>query len=65
ISSEIFLRLENSGVITNKVVEIKLNVPGSDLYVKKQCKSFEEAIDTGVEALGRQVKKYKEKVKGM
>ncbi len=65
ISSEIFLRLENAGAITTKIAEIKLNVPGSDLYVKKECKSFEEAIDTGVDALERQVKKYKEKTKGL
>lgn len=65
ISSEIFLRLDRSGETTNKVAEIKLNVPGSDLYVKRQCKTFEEAIDTGISAISRQVKKYKEKQKGM
>lgn len=65
ISGEVFLRLEKSDATTNKIAEIKLNVPGKDIYVKKQCKTFEEAIDTGVEALGRQIKKYKEKVKGL
>lgn len=65
ISSEIFLRLDKSGQTTNKVAEIKINVPGSDLYVKRQCKTFEEAIDTGVMAISRQVKKYKEKQKGL
>ena len=63
ISSEIFLRLDKSDQTTNKVAEIKLNVPGYDLYVKRQCKTFEEAIDTGISALSRQVKKYKEKQK--
>ncbi|CAN5209682.1 ribosome-associated translation inhibitor RaiA [soil metagenome] len=63
ISSEIFLRLENTDDSTNKVAEIKVNVPGSDLYVKRQCKTFEEAIDTGISALSKQVKKYKEKQK--
>jgi putative sigma-54 modulation protein len=65
ISSEIFLRLDKSGDSTNKVAEIKLNVPGNDLYVKRQCKTFEEAIDEGIMALSRQVKKYKEKQKGL
>ncbi|TND07759.1 MAG: putative sigma-54 modulation protein [Bacteroidetes bacterium] len=65
ISGEVFLRLDKSEASTNKVAEIKLNVPGKDIYVKKQCKTFEEAIDTGVLALGRQVKRYKEKVKGL
>ncbi|MCX6311854.1 MAG: HPF/RaiA family ribosome-associated protein [Bacteroidetes bacterium] len=65
ISSEIFLRLDNSDNSTNKVAEIKINVPGNDLYVKRQCKTFEEAIDTGVMALSKQVKRYKEKQKGI
>ena len=65
ISSEIFLRLDNSDNSTNKVAEIKINVPGNDLYVKRQCKTFEEAIDTGIVALSKQVKRYKEKQKGL
>jgi putative sigma-54 modulation protein len=65
ISSEIFLRLDKSDNSTNKIAEIKLNVPGSDLYVKRQCKTFEEAIDTGILAISKQVKRYKEKVKGL
>lgn len=64
ISSEIFLRLDKSDSAENKVVEIKLIVPGNDLYVKRQCKTFEEAVDTGVDALSKQVKKYKDKVIG-
>ena len=65
ISSEIFLRIDKSDNSTNKIAEIKLNVPGNDLYVKRQCKTFEEAIDTGILAISKQVKKYKEKVKGL
>ncbi|CAN5745385.1 ribosome-associated translation inhibitor RaiA [soil metagenome] len=65
ISSEVFLRLDNSEDSTNKVAEIKLNVPGNDLYVKRKCKTFEEAIDTGISALSKQVKRYKEKQKGI
>ncbi|MDQ3112332.1 MAG: ribosome-associated translation inhibitor RaiA [Bacteroidota bacterium] len=65
ISSEVFLRLDNSGESANKVAEIKLNVPGNDLYVKRQCKTFEEAIDTGISAISKQVKRYKEKQKGI
>jgi putative sigma-54 modulation protein len=65
ISSEIFLRLDNSENSTNKIAEIKLNVPGNDLYVKRQCRTFEEAIDTGIVALSKQVKRYKEKQRGL
>jgi putative sigma-54 modulation protein len=39
-------------------------VRGNDLFAKKQCKTFEEAIDSSVEALRKQIKKYKEKLRG-
>ena len=63
IGGEVFLKLQKSSSSDNKVAEIKLHIPGNDLFVKKQCKTFEEAVDTGVTALSGQVKKRKEKVK--
>ena len=61
INGEVFLRIGNPSEPENKVAEIKLSIPGKDLFAKKQCKSFEEATDLAVEALRRQVKKYKSK----
>ena len=61
IIGEVFLKLGNPSEPENKVAEIKLSIPGKDLFAKKQCKSFEEATDLAVEALRRQVKKHKEK----
>jgi putative sigma-54 modulation protein len=61
IDSEVFLRLDKSSSHENKVAEIKLLVPGNDLFAKRQCKTFEEATDQAVEALRRQLKKQKEK----
>ena len=63
IGGEVFLRLENSDNKENKVAEIKLLVPGRDLFARRQCKSFEEATDETVEALRRQIKKHKEKTR--
>jgi len=60
VDGEVFLRLNNTG-IENKTIEIKLNAPGQQLFAKEQAKSFEEATDTAVEALRRQVKKLKVK----
>ena len=57
IGSEVYLRLDKSDVNQNKIVEIKLNIPGKDLFAKKQCKSFEEATDVTIDALRRQLKK--------
>ncbi|MEQ8244660.1 ribosome-associated translation inhibitor RaiA [Fulvivirga sp.] len=58
VDGEVFLRLNNSG-IENKTVEIKLNVPGNQLFAKEQATSFEEATDLATEALRRQLRKAK------
>lgn len=63
VSGEVFLRLDKSSDTMNKVAEIRLNVPGKELFAKKQCKSFEEATDSACEALRRQVKRYKSKLR--
>tara|TARA_R110002050_G_scaffold102774_1_gene211602 strand:- start:42145 stop:42444 length:300 start_codon:yes stop_codon:yes gene_type:complete len=60
-SGEVFLRLEKSENRDNKLVEIKLVVPGSDIFASKKAASFEEAVEESVEALRRQLKKLKEK----
>ena len=62
IDADAYLRLNNEGN-DNKTVELKLNIPGSQLFCKEQSKSFEEAIDTAVDSLRRQLKKHKEKQK--
>jgi putative sigma-54 modulation protein len=63
ISSNVILKLDNSNESKNKIAEIRLIIKGCDLFAKKQCKSFEEAIDSAIEALRRQLKKHKEKLK--
>ncbi|MEL7004271.1 MAG: ribosome-associated translation inhibitor RaiA [Bacteroidota bacterium] len=60
VDGEVFLKVNNTG-IENKTVEIKLNIPGSQLFAKEQAKSFEEATDMATEALRRQIRKYKVK----
>ncbi|MCG8409940.1 MAG: ribosome-associated translation inhibitor RaiA [Bacteroidales bacterium] len=65
IGAEVFLRLENDQSSENKVAEIRLDIPGNDVFAKKKTKSFEESIDNVVEALRRQLTKYKEKQRGV
>lgn len=60
IDAQVFLKLENNGQIRDKIVELKLNVPGNTLFVEQSDKSFEAATDRGVEALRRQLIKHKE-----
>ena len=40
IKAEVFFKLENSSDKENKITEIKINIPGNELVVKKQFKSF-------------------------
>ena len=61
ISSEVFLRIDKNSTQENKVAEVKLLMPGQELFAKKQCKSFEEATDQVVNALKKQVEKHKTK----
>jgi putative sigma-54 modulation protein len=63
IDAEVILRLVKSEDTENKVAEISLNIPGGDLFAKKQAKTFEEAIDLSCEALKKQLVKWKEKVR--
>lgn len=61
IGSDVILRLDKSEDNANKTAEIKLSLKGSQLFAKKQCSTFEEAIDTAIDALRTQIKKAKEK----
>ncbi len=61
IASEIYLRLDKNEEQENKIAEVKLLLPGNELFAKKQCKSFEEATDLVVAALKKQVERHKAK----
>lgn len=61
VDGEVFLRVNNEG-IENKTIEIKLNMPGNQIFAKEDAKSFEEATNMATEALRRQIRKYKDKI---
>ena len=61
ISGEVYLKLENVEDEANKITEIKLMLPGNQLFAKHQCKSFEECTDLAIESLRRQLEKHKQK----
>ncbi|OFZ26404.1 MAG: 30S ribosomal protein S30 [Bacteroidetes bacterium RIFCSPHIGHO2_02_FULL_44_7] len=62
IASEVYLRIDKNETQENKIAEVKLLLPGNELFAKKQSKSFEEAADLAVAALKKQVAKHKSKV---
>ena len=61
IDGEVSMKVENSDERLNKVVEMKVNIPGSSMFAKEKNKSFEAAVDDAVEAIRRQIKKHKGK----
>ncbi|NDK56090.1 ribosome hibernation-promoting factor, HPF/YfiA family [Pontibacter fetidus] len=61
VEGEVFIKHNNSDGINTKTVEIKLYVPGATLYSEENAASFEAAADAAVEAMRRQLKKYKDK----
>ena len=59
--SAVYLKLENSGQVRDKIVEVTVSVPGKILVSKAEDKTFEGAMDECTTSLERQLKKYKEK----
>lgn len=63
ISGEVYLKLEKVEDEANKVTEIKLLIPGNQLFSKEKCKTFEEATDLAIESLRKQLDKHKQKIR--
>lgn len=63
VDAEVFLKVQNTSDKENKIIEIKLNIPGSELIVKRETKTFEEGINLATDSLKRQLKKSKEKTR--
>ena len=62
IRVEVFLKLDNVvHNIKDKVAEIRVHVPGRDLFVKSVSKSFEESFDMALDSMVNLVKKQKER----
>ena len=65
IAGEIILKLDKSSTLHNKIIHVKLRIPGNDIFVEEKGRSFEEATDIAVDVLARQIKKRKEKMRRM
>lgn len=63
IDAHVILKLENSGRVKDKIVEVKLDVPGDLIIATESHKTFEAAIDQVSDVLKRQLIKYKERVR--
>ncbi|WP_299159974.1 HPF/RaiA family ribosome-associated protein [uncultured Tenacibaculum sp.] len=61
VDAEVFLKVQKTSEKENKITEVKINIPGNELMVKKQTKTFEEGVSIAIESLKRSLKKSKEK----
>ncbi len=61
IEATVYLKLENSGQVKDKIVEVKMNVPGKTLVATNTDKTFESSFDDALETVKRQLKKLNDK----
>jgi len=64
INAEVFLKVQKTSEKDNKIVEIKVSIPGNEFMVKKQAKYMEEGVNMALDTLKRQLRKKKEKIRG-
>lgn len=62
LEGKVILKLDKSDTHENKVCEIRLVIPGNDLFAKKHAASFEQALDLVIHALDKQAHDWKTKL---
>ena len=61
--AELILKLDKDFEKGNKVATVPLHVPGEEMVAEHRARTFEEAVDEAVDALRRQVERFKERVR--
>ena len=61
INVDIYLKVTKPEAAANKEAEIKASIPGTEFFASKTCDTFEEAVDLSVDAIEKQIHKFKEK----
>ena len=61
--ADVVLKVVKPETVKNKRCDIRLKLKHGDCFAEKICNTFEEAIDTAVEALEKQLMKNKKKGK--
>jgi ribosomal subunit interface protein len=64
INAEVILKVLKPETANNKVSELRISIPANGyLFAKKQADTFEEATDLAIDAVRKQLDKYKDKLK--
>lgn len=61
LTVDVFLKVIKPETAINKEAEIKISAPNTEFFAAKVSDTFEQSIDQCIEALEKQIKKYKEK----
>ena len=61
IDGEASLKLDKNEAKENKIIDLKVNIPGASFFASEQKSTFEAATDEAVESIRRQLKKHKGK----
>ena len=63
LSANVSLKVVKPEAAQNKEAQIRLIVPGTDMFAGKTTDSFEKSVDESVQALEKQLAKFKEKIR--
>lgn len=63
IHATVFFRIDNNHLSDNKIAEVTVHIPGEDLVVRKEAKTFEKALSLAVDRLRRIASETKAKTK--
>ncbi len=63
INVDLYLKVTKPETSLNKEAEIKVTVPNAEFFASKINNTFEASIDAGIEAIEKQIKKFKEKAR--
>ena len=65
VDAEVHLKLQDTGArVREKIVDIRLRMPGGTLLDRKTARTFEAALDASFDTLKRQLVRHKEKSGG-
>lgn len=62
LNATVYLKVDKASDKQNKTVEIKINLPETQLFVTEHDRTFEAATDRAMNALKNQIAKIKDKL---
>lgn len=63
INVDIFFKVVKPESIANKEVELKVTIPNAEFFASKINNTFEESLDTAIDAIEKQIIKFKKKAR--